>query len=48
MVGIGVDTFWVETLRGVFEAHYAPHEMLLPKGVVGAAGNYCQIYFTLD
>ncbi len=48
LIDIGIDTFWVETLNGVFAAEYAPNGMLLPRGVVGAAGNYCEIYFTLD
>jgi len=48
LIDIGVDTFWVETLRGIFTPEYAPNGLLLPRGVVGAAGNYCEIYFRLN
>ncbi|OGC95147.1 MAG: hypothetical protein A2W25_08190 [candidate division Zixibacteria bacterium RBG_16_53_22] len=48
LIDIGVDTFWVETLRGVFTGEYSPNGLLLSRGVVGAAGNYCEIYFRID
>ena len=37
---IGIDTFWVETLRGSFYAEVAPNGIILPRGIVGAAGNF--------
>jgi hypothetical protein len=40
IVNLGVDTFWVETLRGSFFAETAPNGLILPRGVVGAAGNF--------
>jgi hypothetical protein len=48
LLDFGIDTLWVETLRGPYVSELAPNEMLLPRGVVGAAGNYCEIFFTLD
>jgi hypothetical protein len=40
IVNLGVDTFWVETLKGSFFAETAPNGLILPRGVVGAAGNF--------
>lgn len=44
IVDLGIDTLWVETLRGSFYAENAPNGKVLPKGVVGAAGNYRSVY----
>jgi hypothetical protein len=43
---IGVDTFWVETLRGAFNAETAPNGKILPRGVVGASGAFRNVYIT--
>ena len=40
----GSDRLWVETLFGVFSSAVAPNGMNLPRGVVGAAGNYREVY----
>ena len=44
----GADTFWVETLNGLFDQAIAPNGRELPKGVVGAAGNYHLVYVNLN
>lgn len=44
MLNIGADRFWVETLRGSFIPTVAPDGRLMPRGVVGAAGTYCDVY----
>ncbi len=40
IINIGVDTFWVETLRGSFFAEVAPNGIIMPRGIVGAAGSF--------
>jgi len=40
----GNDRLWVEALFGVFSSTAAPNGMNLPRGVVGAAGNYREVY----
>jgi hypothetical protein len=44
ILDLGIDTFWVETIKGSFYAEVAPNGKVLPKGVVGAAGNYRNVY----
>jgi hypothetical protein len=44
IVQIGADRFWLETLSGAFSAAIAPGGKIMPKGVVGAAGNYREVY----
>jgi hypothetical protein len=44
ILNFGADTFWVETLRGGFTSNIAPTGKLLPRGVVGAAGNFRAVY----
>jgi hypothetical protein len=44
LLNYGVDRFWVETLSGDFDDRVAPNGMNLPRGVVGAAGNYREVY----
>jgi len=40
----GNDRFWVETLNGFFINDITPDGMNLPRGVVGAAGNFKDVY----
>jgi hypothetical protein len=44
LLNIGADRFWVETLDGVFYRQTAPNGLVLPRGVVGAAGNFREVY----
>jgi hypothetical protein len=46
IIDIGVDTFWVETLKGAFNAETAPNGKILPRGVVGAAGTFRDVFVT--
>ena len=41
---IGSDRFWLETLNGAFTPSLAPNGKTMPKGVVGAAANYREVY----
>lgn len=47
VIEIGVDSIWVETLSGPFYRSIAPNGMELPRGVVGAAGNFHEIFITI-
>jgi hypothetical protein len=44
LLNIGPDRFWVETLNGAYVDEVAPNGEILPRGVVGAAGNYKDVY----
>jgi hypothetical protein len=44
LVSFGVDSLWVETLKGAFFNDFTPDGIRLPEGVVGSAGNYREVY----
>ena len=46
LLDIGVDTFWVETLKGAFNAETAPNGKTLPRGILGAAGTFRDVFVT--
>jgi len=48
IVNGGSTYLWIESLRGVFNKRVAPNGMILPLGVVGAAGNYREVYVSLS
>jgi hypothetical protein len=43
----GVDRLWVEAISGNYEVARTPFNALMPKGVVGAAGNYRDVEIVL-
>lgn len=47
IIRFGLDRFWVENLNGYFSSVIAPSGRNMPKGVVGAAGNFRDIYVVL-
>lgn len=48
MINSGIDNIRVEVLRGQFYRGQTPDDRILPEGVVGAAGNYREIYISLS
>ena len=46
IVQIGADKFWLETLSGAFSTAATPGGKIMPKGIVGAAANYREVYVT--
>jgi hypothetical protein len=46
LLNLGGDRFWLETLSGVYDNEIAPNGMNLPLGVVGAAGNFREVYIS--
>ncbi len=47
-INIGHDRFWVETLSGAFSSAITPGNKIMPRGVVGAAGNSRDVYLYLS
>ena len=43
----GYDRIWVESILGDYEVTRTPFDVTMPKGVVGAAGNYRNVDITL-
>lgn len=46
-INLGPDRFWVETLNGLFSNAVTPANMIMPRGVVGASGNFREVYLFL-
>ena len=46
-INLRPDRFWVESLNGVFSNAVTPANKVMPRGVVGAAGNYREVYLYL-
>jgi hypothetical protein len=44
LVNFGTDSIWVETLKGPFFDEAAPGGFHLPKGIVGAAGTFREVF----
>lgn len=44
LINFGTDSIWVETLRGSFYDEAAPGGFHMPKGVVGAAGSFREVF----
>jgi hypothetical protein len=47
VVEIGSDRFWVEAMRGPFSPGVMPNGRIMPKGVVGSAGTFRDVYVVI-